>query len=154
MKSILEKTLLAFAGYAARALGVWAESGPDSIMVPGYRSNSDYTSLGSTRYVVVAHQAAYRSVLATDPGSSLILGVMQNNPRINGAASIKAAGPSKVVAGGALTAGVIFTTNASGRAAAVTSGGIAIGRILETAGADGDIVSALLFHPVRWAGAV
>lgn len=153
MKSIFKKFLALLAGYATGALALFAEGGPDGLMVPGFRANSDYSTLGPTRYIIVAQVGAYGAVQATDPTSSLILGVLQNNPTRTRAATIKCAGPSKIVAGGALTAGTIFTTNGSGRAAAVASGGVAVGRILEASGNDGDIVAAFLFPPVRWAGA-
>jgi len=119
-------------------------------MVPGYKANSAYNGLGSLRYIAVAHVGAYQAAGATSANSSTILGVMQNDPAIGEAMSIAYAGPSKVIAGGALTAGAIITTNGSGRMAVITSGQMAMGRLLETAAADGDVVGALLFHPVRW----
>ena len=88
-----------------------------------------------------------------NPTSTALLGVMQNNPGRGEAMTIAYAGPSKVVAGGALTVNALITSNASGRAAAVTSGDLVAGRVLEAAGADGDVISCLLFHPVRWSGA-
>ncbi len=118
-------------------------------LVPGYKSNSTY-ALGATKYIIMAHIGQYQAVMATDANSSTILGVLQNAPNAGQAASIAYEGPSKVVAGGALTAGAFFTTNASGRAAAITSGNMVVGRILETSANDGDVVSALLIHPVRW----
>lgn len=151
-KHILASVLSPLAGFAQIALAAWAEFGEQK-MLPGYKANSAYTTLGSnTKYIIVAQVGAYGAVQATDPTSSTILGVMQNQPDRGKAVSIAYAGPTKVVAGGALTAGAIITTNASGRAAVVRSGDVAIGRVLETAGADGDVVSALLFHPVRWFG--
>lgn len=119
-------------------------------MVPGYKANSAFNALGYPQYIFVAHIAANQAVGATSPNSSTVLGVLQNRPAIGEAMSIAYAGPSKVVAGGALTAGAFITSGASGRAAAVASGGMACGRVLETAGADGDVVTAMLFHPVRW----
>lgn len=152
MKPIYKHFLALLAGYATRALALFAEGGPNLLMMPGFRANSDYSTLGATRYIIVAQVGAYGMVQGTDPTSSLILGVLQNNPSRSRAASIKMAGPSKIVAGAALGAGAMFTTNGSGRAAAVRSGDMVVGRILEASSADGDIVSAMLFPPVRWFG--
>lgn len=140
------------AAYASKALALWAEAG-EQLMVPGFRTNSSYTSLSATKYIFVQATAAYRANQAVNATSAAILGVMQNNPGIDEAMSIACAGLSKVVAGGSLSANQIITPNGSGRAAAVTSGDIACGRVLEAAGADGDVVTAMLFHPVRWSGA-
>lgn len=129
-----------------------AEFGRQDIL-PGYKSNSSYAGIGATRYVFVQAAGAYQAILATNTTTSALLGVMQNDPGVGEAMSIAYSGLSKVVAGGALTANAIITTNGSGRAAAVTSGQMALGRVLEASGADGDVVSALLFPPVRWAGA-
>lgn len=150
----LLKTLCALAAFhATQALAAWAEFGRQDVIGPAYRSNSDYSGLGSTRYVFVTHTAQGRANLATAPTSSTILGVMQNNPGIDEAMIIAYGGGSKVVAGGSITAGQLITTNGSGRAAAVASGQIACGRALESVSNDGEIFTALLFHPVRWAGA-
>lgn len=119
-------------------------------MVPGFKANSAFNTLAYPQYIFVSQIAANAAVGATSANSSSVLGVLQNKPAIGEAMSIAYAGVSKVVAGGALTVGVFITPNGSGRAAAVASGGMACGRLLEAAGADGDVVTALLFHPVRW----
>lgn len=152
MKQLFQLITGFLLGWAEAALGARAGFG-EQLMVPNYRTNSSYTSLSATRYIIVMQTAAQRANMATAATSSTILGVMQNNPDIDEAMSIACAGLSKVVAGGALTAGRMITTNGSGRAAHVQSGEIAIGRVLEAAGADGDVVMAMLFHPVRWSGA-
>ncbi len=139
--------------YTQKVLGAQAESG-SQMMYPGFKTNSSYTGLvGGAKYIIVRATAANQADQAVAATASAILGVMQNNPDVGEAMSIAYAGRSKVVAGGSLSVNAIITTNGSGRAAAVTSGDIAIGRILEAAGADGDVVSAVLFHPVRWQGA-
>lgn len=152
MKQILKALFAALSGHVLNTLAAWAEYG-NQFEYPAFRSNSDYSGLGSARYVIVWQNGTYKGELATVATSSTLLGVLQNAPKVNEAMAIAYSGPSKVVAGGALSAGVIFTTNGSGRAAAVASGQVAIGRTLEAAGADGDIVSCMLFPPVRWAGA-
>lgn len=151
-KKVFYAAVALLASFSGRAQGLWAELGEQDIL-PGFRSNSNYSTLGATKHIFVQGTAAYRAHQATAATSGNLLGVMQNNPGIDEAMSIACAGLSKVVAGGALTANAIITTNASGRAAVVGSGEMAAGRVLEAAGADGDVVTAMLFHPVRWAGA-
>jgi hypothetical protein len=79
--------------------------------------------------------------------------VLQNKPKSGEPATVFDGGISKVVAGGAITAGDIITTNGSGRAAVVTSGQMAGGRALTAAGADGEFIDAKLFPPIKWFGA-
>lgn len=86
--------------------------------------------------------------------NSAICGVLVNKPESGQHATIAYAGIGRVRAGGAISTNVIITTNGSGRAAACTSGDMGMGRLLEAATADGDVVRALLFTPIRWAGAV
>ena len=138
--------------YTQKVLGAQAEAG-SQLMYPGFKTNSSYTALGAAKYIIVRATAANQADQAVSATASAILGVMQNSPDVGEAMSIAYAGRSKVVAGGSLSVNAIITTNGSGRAAAVTSGDIAIGRVLEAAGADGDVVTAVLFHPVRWQGA-
>jgi hypothetical protein len=87
---------------------------------------------------------------AAGAGTTLV-GVLQNKPNSGQAATIGVMGESKVVAGGALTVNTWITTNGSGRAAAATSGDNVIGMVLETAGADGDVVRAMI-HPAWFNG--
>ncbi len=109
--------------------------------------------LSGKRYHIMRLSDRLKTNQASDAGGSSVFGVLQNKPQSGEAATLAYAGVSKVVAGGAVSVNTIITTNGSGRAAAVASGQMAIGRALEAAGADGDQISALLFPPVRWAGA-
>lgn len=152
VKKLLKAVLGLFSDYVTTALAAKAEFGPQ-LTVPGFKSNSSYTAYGATKYVIVAANGVRGAQLATDPGSSLILGVMQNNPDVGEAMVIAYSGPSKVVAGGSLTANAVFTTDASGHATVVRSGDIAVGRCLETAANASEVVGALLFPPFRWFGA-
>lgn len=153
LKKLFQCVLEAVTGYSAALLASHAEAGPQD-MVPHFKSNSDYSSLVSTRYIFVQATAQYAAnQVTTAATSSSILGVMQNNPKVGEAMAIAYAGVSKVVTGEAVGANGIITSNASGRAVAVTSGDLACGRALEASAADGDITTVLLFHPVRWSGA-
>jgi hypothetical protein len=97
------------------------------------------------QYTAVRISAARRVNVASDIGATSYVGILQNNPRLGEAATVGYHGKSKMVAGAALaTPGALITYKSSGRAAAVASGGIVVGQLLEAAAADGDIVSVLL----------
>lgn len=131
------------------AQGCWAEfSTQDTI--PGFSAAADLTG---KQYTAVRASAANATNLASDATNSGVIGVLQNKPKSGEAASIAFMGLSKMRAGGALTVNTILTYNSSGKAAAVASGQMAIGRNIEAAGNDEDVVTVLLFPPVRWAGA-
>lgn len=57
-----------------------------------------------------------------------------------------------VTVGSSLAAGIFLTCNASARAVAVASGGVAIARLLEAATADGEKRRALVLAPFRFVG--
>ena len=152
IKRLFQLLLTSASVYAQTVLGAQAESGSQT-MLPGFSTTTDYSSLGALKYIVVQANGVRTAMRCINPTSTAVLGVMQNAPKVGEAMSIAVSGPSKIVAGGALTANTLITSTASGLAAAVTSGDMVIGRVLETAGAAGDVVSALLFHPVRWSGA-
>lgn len=153
IKKIFSAVAVLVLGYVECALASPAEFGPQD-MVPGFKTNSDYSVLGAAKYIIVQAltTAARQAIMATAATSSTILGVLQNGPAVGEAMSIACHGLSKIVAGGALSANGMITTNASGRAAAVTSGDICVGRVLEAAVSDGDVVTALLQPPFRWQG--
>lgn len=78
------------------------------------------------------------------------IGVLENKPAASGrAATVTIHGKTRVRAGAAVTAGRTFTANASGRAIHPTSGQIVIGRALEAAAADGDLISCIIFSATR-----
>jgi hypothetical protein len=131
-------------------LVLFAEFG-DQLTVPGFKAAADLTG---KQYTAVRHSAALTTNLASDATNSGVLGVLQNKPSTNEAATIAYQGLSKMRAGGAITAGVLITYNSSGKAAAVASGQMAIGRAIEAAGADEEVITVLLLPPVRWAGAI
>lgn len=76
------------------------------------------------------------------------LGVLLNKPAASGrAAEVAISGEVKVVAGGAITAPDLITTNGSGRAAAAASGNAVLGLALTSALADGETIRAIVFPP-------
>jgi hypothetical protein len=124
-----------------------AEFGPQETLT--LEANAD---LSAKQHTFMKYVATEKVDLATSATGTELLGVLQNKPQSGEFATVAYAGLSKLVAGGAITAGAIVTTNASGRATAVASGQMGAARAISAAGADGDIITALLFHPVRWAG--
>lgn len=89
-----------------------------------------------------------------DSADSKMIGVLQNVPSEAGrAATIAYLGVSKIVAGAPISAGAVLTCNTSARATTVDSGDMAFARALQDAGANGEVIEAILFPPIRW-GAV
>ncbi len=82
------------------------------------------------------------------------IGVLQNKPNSGQQATVAYFGESKLVAGGVATAGKMLATNGSGRAVNATSNDIIVGRAITTAATDGEVITALLFPPVRLSGAI
>lgn len=109
--------------------------------------------ISGKQYHLMRLSAANKCNQASLATASSLVGVLQNKPQSGEFATIQHGGISKIVVGGAITAGDILTTNSSGRAAVVRSGDMACGRALEAGGADGDIIRAVLFPPVKWFGA-
>jgi len=108
--------------------------------------------LQTFQYRIVRHSAADSCNVASDSGAAFAvgaIGVLQNKPGANEAASVAYLGESKILAGGALTVGRLITTQGSGKAAHAGSGDIVVGRLLQTAGAENEIVTALLSPAFR-----
>jgi hypothetical protein len=98
-----------------------------------------------------AENTVHVASLATN---SAIIGVLTNKPKLGKSAAVQYSGKCQVRAGAAVSANALITCNGSGRAVAVASGGMSIGRAIEAATADGDVIETILFHPIRWAGAI
>lgn len=75
-----------------------------------------------------------------------VFGVLWNKPNSGNDATIVRQGETPVAAGAAITRGLWFTTNASGRATSAASGDMVAGIALEGA-ANGDLFDALLMEP-------
>lgn len=114
-------------------------------------ASSDSSAL---RYIIVKYEAGGKFALATNNMSAHAFGVLQGTPEINEIESVCYDGKTKVVAGAALSDGAYFTHNTSGRAIAVISGAMVLGRALEAAVADGNIITSIVFPPFRWSGSV
>lgn len=109
--------------------------------------------LSAAQYHVVRGVATNTCNISSQATDSDMLGVLLNKPVSGGFATVADGGIAKVVAGAAINAYDVLTSNSSGRAAVVTSGQVAFGRALGTAGADGDLITVRLMKPIRWAGA-
>ena len=117
------------------------------------RGDVDFTDL---RYHLVRLTAANAIDVASESANgdpATLMGVAQSNQVSGRAINVGYFGESKVVAGGAITAGRWITVNGSGRAAAAVSGDNVIGQALEAPAADGDIFRALIFPVWRLTGA-
>lgn len=77
-------------------------------------------------------------------------GVLQNNPASGQAATIAYAGVTKIVAGAAVNARALITTNGSGQAVAAASGDMVVGRCITGCANAGEMIAALVFPAVRW----
>lgn len=101
------------------------------------------------QYCAVRQQAGRKCNVASDVGSTNYIGILQNKPKAGEFATVAVAGKSKMVAGGVVTEGGLLSFNSSGRAAAVASGGVTIGKIMETSVADLDVITVLLTGVTR-----
>jgi hypothetical protein len=79
-----------------------------------------------------------------DSNSNNFAGIMVNAPKANEAAQIVVLGETKVIAGAAFSANVPLTFNANGFIIAATSTDLIIGISRIAAGAEGDIVTAII----------
>lgn len=114
-----------------------------------YEADSDFSGDFIYNIMRIASADTQRINVASASNDRGIVGVLQNQPDAAGRfASVAAEGYSKVRAGGSISSVAIhITTNGSGRAAAASSGDTVIGRAMETANADGDIIEAELNQP-------
>jgi len=92
--------------------------------------------------------------VASHADTNQLVGVLLNKPAAVGRhASVAIAGRAKLRAGGAIaTTQTMLTVNGSGRCITAASGEMVIGRNIEVADADGDIISVMLVQPWRLSG--
>jgi len=102
------------------------------------------TDLSTKQYLVVELGAGDNQVDVCDAQGEISIGVLQNDPAAGEAALVQFLGTTKAVAGAAITKGARVTTGAAGKVEAAATGDYVIGRALEAAGADGDIIEVLL----------
>jgi hypothetical protein len=108
--------------------------------IPGLTASAD---LSAKQYHFV-EVSGVRTVASCNATTDVALGVLQNDPISGGAATVAVGGTSKVVAGGAITAGARIAPKADGRAQTAVSTQYARGIALETSTTDGQIIECLL----------
>jgi len=100
-------------------------------------------NLSGLRYHFVEERTADTFHQASQT-TAITAGILQNKPQNGEHARVKFQGVSKVYAGGTITANALFTNNASGAAAVVTSGTIIKGRA-RSAVASGGIFEGIIY---------
>ena len=90
-------------------------------------------------------------VVCSNAADPRMCGVLTNKPAASGrAAGVAYAGEYKARAGAAVSStGMFLTVNGSGRVIVAGSGLMALGTNLETAAADGDLISVQLMKPFQ-----
>lgn len=147
---LMAAALAVLAAHAELSLASRAEFG-ELVVLPGLTAAA---SLNNHQFGVVRISAANKVNIASEVNVSgatkTAFGVLQNKPYVNEAAQVAVFGKSKVFAGGAITAGAPISYDSSGHVIDAVSGDVVIGRALEAATTAGELVSALIFPPVRW----
>lgn len=106
--------------------------------------------LSAKQFHIVKGGTAAREVVAAAAATDMLVGVLQDKPEEGEICTVRFTGITKVKASGALaTPFTEITSDADGKAAAASSGNSAIGFILEPAGAEDDIISAVLYGGKR-----
>ncbi len=104
-----------------------------------FTANAD---LSTHQYKIMVNSANGSCDRAATAGEATF-GILQNKPESGEDATVRWAGPSKMVAGGTITGGGDVTTTASATATAVTSGDFVIARAI-TSAASGNIFDAVV----------
>lgn len=149
---LLSNAVVAALALPERLFAPRAEGG-DFERWPGVNAGAD---LSGAQFAVVKLSGADTVALSTAVaiGDRDILGILQNKPSSGQAAYVAREGYTKAVAGAAITVNKLLTHNSSGRVITVNSGDSKwiIGRALEAASNDGDVISIEVHRPVWNAG--
>lgn len=100
------------------------------------------------RFVGTTERSVNQASLDT---STELAGILVNQPNTNEHASIKYQGETFAIAGAAVSANALLTTNSSGRAVTAGSGDMVGGRAVVAAGGDGDKIRVVACIPWRLA---
>jgi hypothetical protein len=104
------------------------------------------TDLSAKQYYCVELNTSNKALLA-GANDKAVIGVLQNDPEADEAALIAVGGTCKVIAGEAITIGDHVTVTSTGKVEiADAADEYVIGKALETASADGDIIEILIVH--------
>lgn len=103
--------------------------------------------LSAKQYTFVKLNASGQ-VAAAAAATDIPIGVLQNAPTSGQEAEVLVVGGTKLVAGAAIGEGALVGTSATGKAAALVAGTdttkYVVGTLLTEAGADGDVVTAVI----------
>ena len=152
---MLTMLIVALLAYAENALACLAEFGTQHT-IPGLKSAADLSGnqYCAVRLTATANQINLASEVAGVSGvGKRGIGILQNKPKTNEAATVAYMGLSKWVSGNTVTAGALVTYNSSGKCLDAVSGDLVMGTALDAATVDGQVISVVLFPPIRW-GAV
>lgn len=148
---LITKLFTALMAFAESALACRAEFG-EQVTWPGLTAAA---SLNHHQFGVVRFAAATTVNICSEvlKGAALKgpIGILQNKPYAGEAAQVCLFGLSKVFGGGTITAGAPISYDASGHVIDAISGDCVIGRAMEAATTAGEIVTAMIFPPVKWA---
>lgn len=149
----MKKTILfllgALAAFSTRAHAMHGEFGGQETW-PAVTAANDLTGY---QYRVMRFAAGETCNIASNAVSAdkfeAPAGILQNNPSSGRAATIAFFGPSKAVAGAAVAARKMITTDGSGMVIEAVSGNLIIGRSIEATAAALEVFSVMLFPAVR-----
>lgn len=118
-----------------------------------YGGLSAAADLSAKQYHIVRLSAAKTTNQASNAADYAIAGVLQNKPAANEHASVAFEGRGKIVLGATTAANDFVTTDSSGRATPVVSGGtsLVVARALQ-GGAATNIVDCVYYKPFPWPG--
>lgn len=112
--------------------------------VPGFSftlpAGADFSAGAQFRFADVSATGK-----AVNPGAGgSVVGVRYTKSKADEAATIVHSGIAIVEAGGAITAGALVATNATGQAVTAAAGNVTVGRAMETASGSGIQIAVLL----------
>lgn len=107
--------------------------------LPGHTAAADLSALQYTAVDVTAAGAVNSATAAQE-----IVGILQNDPTSGQSAEVMVSGISKVVAGGAISAGAMCEVGAGGKLVTIAAG-VAVAKALTAAAGDGDLITVLLY---------
>ena len=109
----------------------------EHLRIPGLVAGAD---LSTKQYHLVRLAATTaKAILVAGAATVGIVGVLQNDPKLNEAASVVCAGLTKSVAGGAIAPGDFLTANSTGQCVATTTANNkVVGKAVTKADAAGD----------------
>jgi hypothetical protein len=102
--------------------------------------------LSGSQYLIVAIDASEEIDVA---GAGLGAGILIDDPPLGENGSVVILGLTKVIAAGALNAGVLFASDATGKAVAAAAADIAIGMTLKEAGAANQVIDCVVVPSYR-----